>query len=207
MNPDDGQQGQQGYQQQPYQQQASQPQPYQQQPYQQQPYQQQSYQPQGYPGGQPIQSVTGPNPVGGGLVVLGGLVTAIAAFLAWVSLSGQGITVTVNGIGSVSGADVQTTGATDGWITFGAGVVALIVGGLALARKGGRGLQVLAILAGVVAAGVPIYDLVKNNSDLQSAKEQGVDVSYSIGIWLTIVGGVVVVLGAIIAMIGARKQN
>ncbi|MDQ2845402.1 MAG: hypothetical protein M3Y77_03425 [Actinomycetota bacterium] len=196
MNPN-GAQGQQPHPQQGYQQQPAQPQPY----------QQQGYQPQGYPGA-PVQlATTGPNPVGGGLVALGGLVAAIAAFLAWVSLSGQGVTVTVSGTGSVSGADVGSTGATDGWITFGAGVVVLIVGALALARKGGRGLQVVAILAGVVVAGVPIYDLIKNNSDLQSLKDQGVDVSYSIGIWLTIVGGVVIVLGAIIAMIGARKQN
>lgn len=89
------------------------------------------------------------------------LVAAIAAFLTWVSLSAQGVTLTVSGTGSVSGAD----------------------------------------------AGVPIYDLIKSNSDLQSLKDQGVDVSYSIGIWLTIVGGVVIVLGAIVAMIGSRKQN
>lgn len=202
MNPNDGQQGQQPYPQQPYQQQPAQPQPY----------QQQGYQLQGYPGG-PVQSVaTGPNPIGGGLVILGGLVAAIAAFLAWVTLSGQGpdgqsVTLTVSGIGSVSGADVGSTGATDGWITFGAGIVALVAGALALARKGGRGLQTVAILAGVVVAGVPVYDLIKSNSDLQSLKDQGVDVSYSIGIWLTIVGGVVIVLGAIIAMVGARKQN
>src|SRR4249920_2121240 len=80
------------------------------------------------------------------LGVVGGALMALGSFLAWAEVSGGGTTVTATGVDG-----------SDGYITLGAGLVA-IVAGIVMARGTKRVLAVLLILAGIVGGGIGLYD-------------------------------------------------
>ena len=162
---------------------------------------------------------TGRAPIGAILAIAGGALLGIGSFLAWAEVSGGGTSVTAKGIDG-----------SDGYITLGAGVVALLVGVLLL-RQARRALAILAILAGLVGGGVAVYDaLTAKDSVLDSAAEelaptvgaspeqvrelldQAIDagqlsISLSIGIYVVIVGGVLALVGGVVSLGGSRSDE
>jgi len=117
---------------------------------------------------------------------------------------------------------------SDGYITLGAGLVAIVVG-IVMARGTKRVLAVLVILAGIVGGGIGLYDaLTAKDSVLDAAAEelapsfgvsadqvrtaldQAIDagqlsVSISIGLYVVIAGGVVAVVGGILGLRGSGE--
>ena len=162
---------------------------------------------------------TGRAPIGAILAIAGGALLGIGSFLAWAEVAGGGTSVTAKGIDG-----------SDGYITLGAGVVALLVGVLLL-RQARRALAILAILAGLVGGGVAVYDaLTAKDSVLDSAAEelaptvgaspeqvrelldQAIDagqlsISLSIGIYVVIVGGVLALVGGVVSLGGSRSDE
>ena len=162
---------------------------------------------------------TGRTPVGAILAIAGGALLAIGSFLAWAEVSGGGTSVTAKG-----------TDGSDGYITIGAGIVAVLVG-ILLLRRAQRALAILAILAGLVGGGVAVYDaLTAKDSVLDAAAEelaptvgatpeqvrvlldQAIDsgeisISLSIGIYVVIAGGVLALVGGVLSLRGAPKEE
>ncbi len=121
----------------------------------------------------------------GGLLLIGG------AFLPWIKVTAFIATLEVSGVDGDQG---------DGWLTLACGAVALVV--LLLANKSIRGL--VALLAGAAASWVAISDLidVRDRIDQLTATANGVNVhaSVGIGLWASVAGAVVVVVGALLML-------
>jgi hypothetical protein len=161
---------------------------------------------------------TGRSPVGAILAIAGGGLLGVGSFLAWAEVSGGGTSVTAKGIDG-----------SDGYITLGAGIVAVLVGMLLL-RQAKRALAVLAIVAGLVGTGVAVYDaLTAKDSVLDSAAEElaptvgaspeqvrvllddaidagQISISLSVGIYVVIAGGLLALVGGILSMRGSQEQ-
>ena len=162
---------------------------------------------------------TAKSPIGAILAIAGGALLAIGSFLAWAEVSGGGTSVTAKGIDG-----------SDGYITLGAGVVALLVGVLLL-RQAKRALAILALLAGLVGGGVAVYDaLTAKDSVLDGAAEElaptvgaspeqvrvlldeaidagQLSISLSIGIYVVIAGGLLALVGGILSLRGSGEKQ
>lgn len=156
-------------------------------------------------------------PFAGILGIVGGALMALGSFLAWAEVSGGGRSVTAKGLDG-----------SDGYITLGAGLVA-VVAGIVMAIETRRVLAVLTILAGIVGGGLGLYDaLTAKDSVLDAAAEelapafeasaqavrialdQAIDagqlsVSISIGLYVVIGGGVVALAGGILGLRGSGE--
>ena len=161
----------------------------------------------------------GRTPIGAILAIAGGALLGIGSFLAWAEVSGGGTSVTAKGIDG-----------SDGYITLGAGGVALLVGVVQI-RQTRRALAIIAIVAGLVGGGVAVYDaLTAKDSVLDSAAEelapavgaspervrelldQAIDagqlsISLSTGIYVVIVGGMLALVGGIMSLERARSRE
>jgi hypothetical protein len=154
-------------------------------------------------------------PIGAILAIVGGALLAIGSFLTWATVSGAGTEVSAKGVDG-----------SDGYVTLVAGLVALVCG-LAAMKAGRRVLAVLTILAGIVGAGLGIYDaLTAKDSVLDAAAEevaiqvgatpedvralldQAIDagqlgISISLGLYIVIGGGALALVGGVM-LLGAR---
>jgi hypothetical protein len=153
------------------------------------------------------------------LAIVGGIGLAVSAFLTW----GK-VTLDAGKFAAALGVDPnlvpagslpsQTVSGTDGWegkAAIVAGIVAIVVAVIAM-RETRKGLGVLLIVAGVLGAGVALYDVVTVNDQKDAAIEDAapglaalgvqtsqlsdaIDVSLQAGIWICIISGLVVVVG------------
>jgi hypothetical protein len=161
----------------------------------------------------------GRSPVGPILAIAGGTLLGVGSFLAWAEVSGGGTSVTAKGIDG-----------SDGYITLGAGIIAVLVGMLLL-RQTVRALAVLAIVVGLVGGGVAVYDaLTAKDSVLDSAAEElaptvgaspeevrvlldeaidagQISISLSIGIYVVIAGGLLALVGGILSLRGSEEKQ
>src|SRR5262245_30813228 len=158
-------------------------------------------------------------PTAGIVAIVGGALLAIASFLAWAEVSGAGASVTANGVDG-----------SDGYLTLGAGVVALLVGVAIVMRGAKRIPAVLLILAGIVGGGLGLYDAVTaKDSVLDAAAEElapalgastervraaldqavgsgRIEVSVSFGLYLVVAGGLVALVGGVLALREAAAE-
>jgi len=147
------------------------------------------------------------------LAIVGGALAAVGSFLAWASVSAAGQQVSAKG-----------TDGSDGYITLVAGIILLLYGvarltGNAMGTK--KAMAVIAIVAGLVAGGVAVYDAVTakervlDEAASQVASSAGVsktaaralldqavdsgqvDISLSIGIFIVIAGGALGLVGGV----------
>src|SRR5262245_48836359 len=154
------------------------------------------------------------------VAIVGGALLAVASFLPWAEVSGQGASVTANGIDG-----------SDGYLTLGAGIFAVLVGVVMLMRGARRILAVLAILAGIVGGGLGLYDaLTAKDSVLDAAAEElapsfgvssdrvraaldeavdagQIGVSVSFGLYLVIAGGIIVVVGGTLGLRDSAAES
>ena len=160
------------------------------------------------------------NPVPGIVAAVGGLVLLIAAFMPWVTV----------GLGQAgAGANLSVAGTEgDGVITLIIGLILLVAGIVMwLGRSRGlvKGLAVAALVLGVIGAGIALYDITSkdrqfdqglregisqstgqeiSDEQLAAAKAElerlGVEVNIGIGMYLTVLGGLLAAVGGILGL-------
>jgi hypothetical protein len=148
--------------------------------------------------------------------IVGGLLSAVGSFLAWASVSAAG-----------QGVSAKGTDGTDGYITLVAGIILILYGvsrliGSAMGTK--KAMAVIAIVAGLVAGGVAVYDAVTakervlDEASSQVASSAGVTkdqartlldqavssgqvaISLSFGIFVVMAGGVLGLIGGVMGL-------
>jgi hypothetical protein len=156
------------------------------------------------------------------LAIVGGALAAVGSFLAWASVSAAGQQVSAKG-----------TDGSDGYLTLVAGII-LILYGVARLTSNAMGtkkaMAVIAIVAGLVAGGVGVYDAVTakervlDEAASQVASSAGVsktaaralldqavdsgqvDISLSFGIFVVIAGGVLGLVGGVMGLGSSRES-
>jgi hypothetical protein len=155
-------------------------------------------------------------PIAAILAIAGGVLLAVGSFLTWAEVSGGGTSVTAKG-----------TDGSDGWITFGAGLIVLAIGVLFMRGGGKKVLAILAIVAALVGGGVGLYDALTAKDRVldDAAKElagqfggtpaqvrvlldQAIDagqlgITLGIGLYIVIAGGALGVVGGFLGMRGS----
>jgi hypothetical protein len=155
---------------------------------------------------------------------IGGVLLALGSVLTWVTVS-----VNVDAIARAVGIDPSQippgaigdttqsfsgTSGTDGKVTLVCGIVVILGAiGIALAMGSRRVLAALAGLAGLVGGLFALYDatIAKNNAiddatrtlsgaGLPGSFRDFFSVSLGIGIWMCVIGGIVAVVGAVMAL-------
>lgn len=119
------------------------------------------------------------------LLVVGTGVVALGALLPWVTVDAGIVSVTKAG----------TEG--DGVFTL---LLALVVGGLALAKwKSGlsRRVVIVALVLGAIVLAIATYDTIDVASTVEENEFFEVRASVGIGLWLTLLGGIAMIIGAI----------
>lgn len=119
------------------------------------------------------------------LLVVGTAAVAVGALLPW---------ATVNA-GLVSVSKAGTDG--DGVITL---LLALVVGGLVLAKwKAGlsRAGVIASLVLGAIVLAIATYDAIDVASTVEESELLEVRASVGIGLWLTLLGGIAMIAGAI----------
>jgi hypothetical protein len=158
-------------------------------------------------------SVSRGTPIGAIIVIIGGALLAVGSFLTWLTLTGQGLDESASGIDG-----------SDGWITLGAGAVAVVVG-IVATRAGRKSLAGLAIVAGIVGGGMGVYDAMTVRDQIADdvAEQTGatpdqaraaidelidgglMELSMGIGLYLVIGGGALALVGGVVMLAtGAR---
>ena len=159
-----------------------------------------------------------PAPVAPILMIVGGALAAIGSFMAWANVTVSDVSATAEG-----------TDGSDGYITLIAGILLVIVGVVSF-RGGRRALAVLAILAGLIAGGVGVYDAVTAEDSVldavaeqvapqvgatvdavravlqQSADAGDLDIKLQVGLYLVIAGGALGLIGGLIGVATAKRD-
>jgi hypothetical protein len=187
----------------------------------QQPYpgQQPGYPPQApYQGAYPAQKVKVPGNWKLYLIpLLGAILLAVGAFLPWITLTIVGQTISVSGIGSVSGtSDLVSAynqagggGAKDGTIALALAGISLILILIGLLTRA-RGWAIGVIVFGVFATGLmayELYDIGKSTSTLASDTAGAGASSTGFGIYIGLAGAIIILVGAIITVAFFRKKQ
>lgn len=118
------------------------------------------------------------------LILAGAAVVAIGAFLPWADIGGLITTNGMDGDGKIT-------------IVLAAGAAVLGVFGILKASKG-------MLIGSLVVAALTILVAIIDMADVSSRGEGIIEVSIGIGLYLTLIGGIVGVVGAVLAMM-ARK--
>ncbi|ODU02867.1 MAG: hypothetical protein ABS81_16160 [Pseudonocardia sp. SCN 72-86] len=132
------------------------------------------------------------------ITAVGGLLAVVGSFLPWV-------TIQAGAFGSLSVAGTEG----DGIITLIVGVLILAVGILRLVKPSIPAIvQRLPILFGLIVVGLGVYVIINLNSTMAEATGAGggiaadlaeaLDISLGFGLIMTIVGGVVAIVGGIV---------
>ncbi len=153
---------------------------------------------------------------GPGLMIVGGSLAGLGSFLAWAKLEAGPDSATAKGVDG-----------SDGYVTLVAGLVIVVCGLVSVARPR-RSLAILAIVGGIGAAGIGLYDAVTAEDSaidalaselaggfgvsesqatalLREAVDQGlVSITLRYGIYLVIGGGALGIVGGAVQM--ARRD-
>lgn len=139
----------------------------------------------------------------GWAIVGASVLVIIAAFLVWGTVKGGGLEFKIHGLGSnkdVPGGDQVK----DGAVTLTLAVVALILGIIRGVNKAALGAAIVALVMGAIVSIVALADI----GDISDLKDQldsgGVEVSIGVGLWLTLIGGIVLVVLGIVGIVKRR---
>jgi hypothetical protein len=183
--------------------------PYQQPPYQQQPQQgyQQPAQGYGQPPAQRGWATPGPGAgpwsgrqkVAGGLLIGGSLLAILGSFLPWVSVTVDTFDESANGFNE---------GASDGYIILVAALVAIVFGALSFQMNPPRrGVITLGIISAVLLLYIGLANLGEIDDQAPGIETFGGSVDTGIGLILVVVAGLIVLAGAIMAILAQRAVN
>lgn len=129
------------------------------------------------------------------LLIGGTTAVAVGALLPWASVSAGFVTATKAG----------TDG--DGVFTL---LLSLVVGGLALAKWKaglGRGVLITALVLGLLLLAVAVIDTVDVATTSEETELVKVEASVGIGLWLTLLGSIAMVIGAIWALRTSKQPD
>ena len=159
------------------------------------------------------------------LGIIGGALLVIGSILPWAEVS-----LDLDAFASVLGVDPSVLAGSgaetsqsiggldaDGSLTLVAGIVVLVCAGLFIAKRANTALGVLILLGGLAGAGIALYDILSKDRQLDEAlAESGADlqeigltaetfkevfaVSFSIGIYVCLVGGLVALAAGAMAL-------
>lgn len=132
-----------------------------------------------------------------GLVLLGGVVLGVGAFLPWVTVSSP--------LGSASANGTDGTSDGYGFVALGAGAALLAVLAVAVRRRLGPALGVLALLLGLGAAGFDAFEIVDTHRKASDATIGSVTASVGYGLWVLAAGSAAVALGGL--ALAARRSR
>lgn len=153
--------------------------------------------------GQAVKTKQSGSPIGAVLAILGGILTIVGIFLPWVTsnlsdagLSGWDLTSGEKGFRLPDGA-LLTFDSMDPYALLVIGVLALGTGVLAL-QGGSRNLsRVLGVVLGVLVIGYMVRDWTSLADVVETEAPASFEVSSGIGFYLTIAGGALVILSAL----------
>ncbi len=114
----------------------------------------------------------------GSIALVGGIVTLVAAFLPWVSTGSIGLN------------------------SFAAMVIGLVGIGVVVGRDWDRGDRISAAGAGVLGTLWAVFRLVDPAGPAGTPAGDVVDVSPGVGVYLALVGGILLVVGGVLALRG-----
>ncbi len=171
------------------------------------------------------QEAAAKSPVAGVVAIIGGAIAAIGSFLPWIS-----VTFDFSALGTPAPTGSPTSESvggltTDGKITLVLAIAAIVAGLLMVAASGAglkRGMAILALVGGLLVAGDVALNLATKNDQLDSAFGEGaseiatqlgisaeeaeaqlrefLSVGYAYGIYVTLVGGVVALIGGVMGL-------
>jgi hypothetical protein len=149
--------------------------------------------------------------VGPVAAAVGGLLVVVGSFLTWATLT---IDATSFG-GQKESQSVQGFDASDGKISLAIGVILIVAGLVAMRSKaagGRRGMGILAIVGGLAAIGLGIFEVMDIKNDLD-ALVSGLGLpdgvashSIGIGLWIIIAGGLIGLVGGVLSMTSAKAM-
>ncbi|OWY60715.1 hypothetical protein B7486_67705, partial [cyanobacterium TDX16] len=99
----------------------------------------------------------------------------------------------------VTGWDALTGGVQDGLPFV---MVAVVAGAIAASMLAGRASLVqklLLLLAGLIGIGMSVYEITSNMTDIDDINDFGGEASLGYGLWVALVGGILILLGALLA--------
>ena len=201
---------------QPQYQQPQYPQPEYQQPQYQQPQYQQPYgAPQGY-GYPPPPGAAGPRVSvqwTGALMLLGGALLAVGAFLDWAKVSLGGRHLSITGLGSLSGDEafkqaVDPSKVTDGKVTLTFGILLVIGAIVILAHQGRIWVGIVGTVLSAICLIIGLADLgqASDANDKYDAANIPAHLSVQIGLVLTLIGAIVGLAFSIVAICVRRRK-
>ncbi|HEX2575659.1 MAG TPA: zinc ribbon domain-containing protein [Aquihabitans sp.] len=139
------------------------------------------------------------SPIGGLLAVLGGILTLIGLFTAWVG--NNQTDETTSGWDLVSGD--KGLESQDPYLILALGLGALVIGGLLFTGAARQIARIAAIVVGLVIVGVAARDWL-SIADLAKDLPSDVEITAKFGFYLTIAGGIVTALASLLP--AARKR-
>ena len=174
-------------------------------------------------------------PMAAMLAVAGGALLAIGSVLTWAKASlnldvfAQALGVDPAQLEGAVGAEtsqvVSGTSTSDGKLALACGLVVVILGIVAYAKRDRwKILGVVTAIGGLVGGGIALYDISKKDDVISAAKETvgptlasiGLDasilddifeVSLGIGIWVCVIGGIVAVSGGVMMMMSKSSAT
>jgi hypothetical protein len=133
------------------------------------------------------------------LLIGGGLLAILGAFLPWVSVSVDTFDESANGFGE---------GASDGYIVLVAALVAIVFGALAFQpTPPRRGVIILGIISAILLFWIGIANLGEIGDQAPGVEVFGGSVDTGIGLILVTLSAAVVLAGAIVAIVAQRAVN
>ena len=207
------------YQQPQYQQPQYQQPQYQQPEYQQPQYQSQYQQPYGAPPGYgypPQPGAAGPRVSvqwTGALMLLGGAILAVGAFLDWAKVSLGGRHLSITGLGSLSGDEafkqaVDPSKVTDGKVTLTFGILLVIGAIVILAHQGRIWVGIVGTVLSAICLIIGLADLgqASDANDKYDAANIPAHLSVQVGLVLTLIGAIVGLAFSIVAICVRRRK-
>lgn len=134
--------------------------------------------------------------VGAVVAILGALTAATATFLPWVRADIGGV-----GVRTGTGWNTVRDNIGDGPILVGLAALAALSGLVILVRSGSRWVALAGAGLGLGLTGVAIFEIV----DI-SRPGAGVTATHQLGVWLVLAGGIVVVIGQLVAFGASGRE-
>lgn len=138
--------------------------------------------------------------LGGLAAILGGIATIVGLFLPWLESNQDGVDASsgwnlTSGWAPASGANQLTS--NDPYIVLGLGIAALVIGFMLLQGVARPIARIAAVVVGVAVIGVLVNDWMQVTDHI-SDMSSDIEVSQAFGYFVTIAGGVLTALAAIL---------
>jgi len=137
----------------------------------------------------------------GWLIAATGLVVGIAAWLTWGSVDVGPESLSING---VTGSDVPGDDESrDGVLTLILAIPAIVFGVIRALGKFALGSAIIGAVVAALVVVIAIVDM-QDISDVVEGAPEGVEASIGIGLWLTLIGGILMAVASVAGIVKRR---